>query len=95
MGSIGGIVSNDKVKEIIIEIERVRVVQKRSPRYKAYCLECREETEFMTMTEAAAISETSIQKIFQCTEVGTLHTTVAPNGTVLVCLNSLLNTSFI
>lgn len=86
---------NEKVKEIIIEIERVRVIRHRTSCFETWCHDCAAESQFVTLTEAAILTETGVQKIFQCADVGALHTTTTADGTRLVCLNSLLGTSFI
>ncbi len=43
-------------KEIVIEVERVRVVSRRTHSYQGWCTECRDEVEFITEQEAAAIA---------------------------------------
>ena len=76
-------------KEMIIEIERVRVVCRRTMQIINRCPECRAETDFVTTTEAARIIQTNVQTIFRLTEAGILHWLPATNGEIYVCLASL------
>lgn len=84
-----------KEREIVIEVERVRTVFCRVHSRQEWCAECQREVDFLTVVEAAALSETSVQKIFACAEIGALHTANDSDSKLLVCLNSLLGTSFI
>lgn len=77
-------------KEIVIEIERVRVVSCRTHSYQGWCTECRDEVEFITEPEAAAIADKSVDDIHTSVERVELHAGSLPDGTRLVCLNSLL-----
>jgi hypothetical protein len=83
-----------KQQEIWIEIERERTIYRKTRRF-AFCDECQTQAEFLTFAEAAALVETNTEKIFALADAGTLHSTVAENGILLVCLCSLLGTSFV
>jgi hypothetical protein len=85
----------EKSREIVIEIERTRVIACRLQSIAARCRECRADSEFVEPAEAAALVEASAQKIFALADIGTLHTEIFDDGRLLVCLGSLLNTSFL
>lgn len=82
-------------REIVIEIERTRLVARRLRSVAAFCPECRADSEFVELLEAADLAETSAEKIFALADIGALHSMLADDGLLLICLGSLLNTSFV
>ena len=84
-----------KAREIVIEIERTRVVACRLRSVSVFCAECSANSEFVEPAEAAALCETTAEKIFALKDIGALHSIIADDGLPLVCLGSLLNTSFV
>ena len=80
-----------RTKEMIIEIERVRVVCQRTPQTVSRCRECLTETSFVTVAEAAQIIEADAPTIFRLAETGVLHSLSAANGEIGVCLASLMD----
>lgn len=78
--------SEEKKKEIIIEFERVRVTCRRKNRYSGWCAACQSEVEYLTTFEAAFILNFSVQAI-----AGVFHEYAMRDGTLLICLNSLLD----
>lgn len=80
-----------KKKEIIIEVERVRVTCKRTNRYGGWCQICRGQVEFLTALEAAVFLNVQLQTIARNLAAGAFHEHLLPDGTLLVCLNSILH----
>jgi thiol-disulfide isomerase/thioredoxin len=78
--------SEDKKKEIIIEVERVSITCRRKNRYAGWCAVCQSEVEYLTAFEAAFILNFSVHAV-----VGIFHEYAMPDGTLLICLNSLLH----
>lgn len=78
--------NEEKKKEIIIEVEQVRVTCRRKNRYSGWCAVCQAEVEFLTVFEAAFILNLSLHAI-----AGVFHEYVMTDGTLLICLNSLLH----
>lgn len=76
-------------REVVIEIERTRVVCSRTHRYTAFCSECGGESEFVTESEAAALGDTTLNDIHTSIDQVILHAGFLPDGKRLVCLNSL------
>ncbi|MCY7374479.1 MAG: helix-turn-helix domain-containing protein [Pyrinomonadaceae bacterium] len=79
-----------RTKEMIIEFERVRVVCRRTIPIVNQCRECRTETDFVTVAEAARMIETNLPTIFRLIEAGVLHSLSGGGGEIYICLASLL-----
>lgn len=75
--------------EIIIEIDRVLVFSKRGSQ-ELWCATCGAEASLITVSEAAAVADTSVRTIYQRAESGTLHSSITHTGALLICLTSLL-----
>lgn len=78
-----------RTRETIIEIERVRVVCQRTRQIINDCPECRAETDFVTVGEAARIIQTDAQTISRLTETGVLHRLLTTSGDIYICLASI------
>jgi hypothetical protein len=76
-------------KEIVIEIERVRVICQRTGRSVAWCEECEAEREFATPTEASALIGQTLEQIAELVTTGVLHVGFTHTSKFLVCLDSL------
>lgn len=74
---------------MVIEMDRVRVVCRRTMQVINYCGQCRTETDFVTAVEAARIVRHDAPTIFRLAEAGILHSLPASNGESYVCLASL------
>jgi len=53
------------------------------------CAQCGKESTFVTPTDAARISASSVREIFQLMESAEIHFIERPDGSVIVCLASL------
>lgn len=76
--------------EIMIEIERVTIVRKRTraPR-RAFCEFCRKDTEMLTTDRAALHAKCSSWAIFGWARLGWLHFTETEEGILMICRGSL------
>ena len=78
-----------KRTEITIETARVTVISKPS-RMIGWCAECRKEVDWVTVDEAARLSDSSTRKIFRMVEGGQFHSAETQEGILVLCPNSLL-----
>lgn len=78
-------------REIIIEVERVRVIYNRRNRFLKWCPFCRSKVEILTLEEAAEIAGVNRKTIVDFIEQSKIHLYQTPEGKSAVCLNSLLN----
>ncbi|MDQ3799024.1 MAG: hypothetical protein M3384_06205, partial [Acidobacteriota bacterium] len=79
-------------REIIIEIERVRVIYNRRSRRLKWCAFCRAEVVILTMEEALGIAGIDAETMSEFIGEGEIHLYRAPEDeSAAVCLNSLLN----
>lgn len=78
-------------KKIRVETERLWVVARAGRRARGWCEACRAEVYMLGVEEAAALAGLGQRAIFRRVEDGRLHFTEKPGGTLLICLNSLMN----
>lgn len=78
-------------KEIIIETHQVQVIHCRKPETWLWCNPCSATVRMVTAEEAAALAQVKIRTIYRWAEAGELHFTESPEGTLLICPNSLTN----
>jgi hypothetical protein len=75
--------------EIMIEIDRTIVYGRGYARQNHWCDGCAAEVEMITAFEAARFAGVSSYTIFSKAEEGEIHSTVTPDGVLLLCINSL------
>jgi len=75
--------------EITIEIDRTVVYTRRYERRTHWCKRCAAEVEMITAFEAARLARVGAYTIFDRAEDGEIHSTVTPEGVLLICLQSL------
>ena len=80
-----------KTMTLTIETRRVFVIPSQAASRRAVCEACGEAVCLVTPDEAARLARVSPRAIYRCVEGGSLHFTEAADGTLLICLNSLLN----
>ena len=77
-----------KLAEITIETDRVLFIS--SPRkVLGWCDTCGARSEMVPVDEAAALARVNSRTIFRWVEAERLHASETPQGSLLVCLNSL------
>lgn len=74
---------------MMIEIERVRIVCRRTGQIINFCGECRAETDFVPVSEATRIVQADEATISRLAETKALHALPATNGGIYVCLASI------
>jgi hypothetical protein len=75
--------------EIMIEIDRTIVFTGRYARETRWCEECAAGVEMITAFEAAQLARVSSHTIFKKAEEGEIHSTLTPEGVLLLCVKSL------
>jgi hypothetical protein len=79
-----------RVREVEIEVERVRVVSNLR-KSKTNCESCLSETDFITLANALMIFETTEPVIAQLAGRKVLHLKAGVGNELLICLRSLLS----
>ena len=77
-------------REIVIEFERVRLVRKKAGTHLLLCRECRRETDFISLLEAAALFCTHPPQLFAFIKTNRSHFETGADGEIFICLVSLL-----
>jgi hypothetical protein len=86
-------VTGKKRTQITVETERILIIKRRYQAVEAWCDECNEAVVMIRPDQAAAVSGRSLRAIFSDIERTALHFAEQPEGTILICLNSLLKPS--
>jgi hypothetical protein len=82
-----------KKTEIIVEREQVLVIRGLDKREPRWCAECSEQAQMVSVDEAAVLTRLSARAIYRQVEASQLHFLETADGLLLVCINSLLDTS--
>ncbi len=81
--------SSKRIRQIKIEVERVRVVSNLK-KSKGNCENCAAETEFITLSNASQIFEMNEANLAQLALERLIHLKLSAANEMLVCLPSLL-----
>jgi hypothetical protein len=84
-------VKKTRRKKITVETERLWVVARGGHGARGWCEACRAEVHMLGVEEAAALAGLGQRAVFRRVEDGRLHFTENSGGTLLICLNSLIN----
>lgn len=79
-------------REIVVEIERVQLIRKRTKTKLLFCARCRKETDFISVSEAAALFITDTDRIFHFISVNECHVQIQADGCACICLTAFLDT---
>jgi hypothetical protein len=78
-----------KQTRITIETESLLILRGRKSR-RAWCPQCAADSEVIALEEVGVISNLDRSAFEQWINSGELHRSETPNGSTLICLNSLL-----
>lgn len=78
-------------REIIIEVERVRVIYNRRNRCLKWCAFCQTEVSILTLEEALEIAGVNPETLCEFISQGRIHLYQMREDESGICLNSLLN----
>lgn len=81
---------NQKVREIVIEIERVQFIRKKTRTHLTFCNNCQKEGDFISLREAASLFSTDMANLFQFIKTNNSHYQPNTGGEIYICLISLL-----
>lgn len=82
---------NEAKKEVIIEFERICIVNYSPLKNDAhFCSGCGTEVEFVSASEAAIIAETETSVIAELARNRVWHNKLNERGDLRICLNSLM-----
>ena len=79
-----------KKTEIIVERDQVLVIRKLEHRAPRWCAECGDQVRMVSVDEAASIAGVTARAVYRQVETGEAHFSETTDGSLLVCLNSLL-----
>ena len=77
-------------REVVLEIEHVKVVRKRAKTRLALCRECKKTTDFITLERAAELFSITASELFEFTQSSNCHFRVEGGQDISLCLNDLL-----
>ena len=77
-------------KELIIELERVRVVRRRVATVRMFCSGCSEYEDFVAASRLAAVFEIPMTDHLAILDRFSIHTESSSTGVIHVCSRSLL-----
>ena len=78
--------------EITVETRRL-VIHPRANQAPTHCLACSSPADWITPEEAAALAGISTRTLYRWVEAGQLHFQETAEQSLLICLNSLLNST--
>jgi hypothetical protein len=77
-------------REVVLEIEHVKVIRKRAKTSLVFCSECSNTADFISVTEAADLFSTTTADLFEFAQSQTCHYRIGNDGNVFLCLTDLL-----
>lgn len=78
-----------KIREIVVEVERILLVKKRARTHQKFCIDCSQEADFVCSKDAARIFDIGEINISRFLKNNGWHT-LAVGGRVYICTASLL-----
>jgi len=79
-----------KRTEITVETDQVLIIRQRRSGVRAWCDGCAEQVKMARAEEAAALAGVTARTIYRWVEAEKVHFTETPDGSLFICLNSLL-----
>jgi hypothetical protein len=79
-------------REIVIEIEQIRLIRKRARTQIAFCGKCGKESDFVSLNDAAKLFMTDARLISNFITHNACHFYEERNGDVYICLVEILET---
>jgi hypothetical protein len=78
-------------REVVLEIEQIKIVRKRAKTTLALCSECRKTTDFITLTRAAELFSITPSDLFEFIQSSGCHFRVVNGQDIMLCLTNLLS----
>jgi hypothetical protein len=83
-------VATRRTTRVFIETHEFWVVRRPELLTRAWCAGCGEEAGHLAAEHAARASGTTLRALCRLVEAGRLHSTETADGSLLVCVNSLM-----
>ena len=77
-------------REVVLEIEHIKVIRKRAKTSLCFCRECGTTTDFVPVAGAAKLFSTTPSELFEFTQSYGCHFRVENEENILLCLTDLL-----
>jgi hypothetical protein len=77
-------------REVVLEIEHVKIIRKRAKTKLHFCRECNRTTDFISVASAAELFATTTADLFEFSQSHVCHFRVENDQNVLLCLTDLL-----
>ena len=77
-------------REVVLEIEQVKLIRKRAKTSLRRCRGCRKVTDFILLTNAADLFGATCVEVFDFTTSNHCHFVVGDEGDIYICLVALL-----
>jgi len=77
-------------REVVLEIEHIKVVRKRAKTKLARCRDCDKTTDFITLVRAAELFSITASDLFEFTQSYGCHFRVENGQDISLCLRDLL-----
>ena len=78
-------------REVILEIEHLKVVRKRAKSSLLFCRDCGRTTDFISLTQAADLFAVTPGELFEFSRSNLCHVRFEQRRKVFLCLADLLN----
>jgi hypothetical protein len=78
-----------KIREIVVEVERILLVKKRARTHQMFCIDCSQEADFVCSKDAARIFDIGEINISRFLKNNGWHT-LTDRGRVYICTASLI-----
>lgn len=88
--SSGNHMEGSQHREVVFEIEHVKVIRKRARTKLDFCQGCNATTDFISVTRAAELFSTTTADLFEFTQTQACHFRVERDQTIHLCLTDLL-----
>ena len=79
-----------KNREVVLEIEHVRIIRKRARTTLGFCEGCKKTTDFISVTRAAELFSTNTADLFEFTQTNACHFLIECGEEIFLCLPDLL-----
>jgi hypothetical protein len=79
-----------KNREVVLEIEHVKVIRRRARTTLGFCQSCKKTTDFISVARAADLFSTTTSDLFEFTQKNGCHFRVESGEEILLCLTDLL-----
>jgi len=77
-------------REVVLEIEHVKIVRKRAKSNLMFCRDCGRTTDFLALTEAAKLFSTTAAALFEFSQTYVCHYRLENEQDFFLCLTDLL-----